>query len=121
MISFEEMPEDNAELASIAIEFPRLQPDSAESCPVSLADVVAYLRLESPDYESVQANQLRFLRTALVADHRYWIWSFRESDGTECFVTVSESPDGTTCTGYEEDYYGLTPEQFMLGDYHNVF
>lgn len=121
MISFEEMPEDNAELAKLEIEFPRLEPDSADSCPVSLDDVVAYLRLESPDGESVQADQLRFLRTALVAQHRYWIWAFRESDGTDCFATVSESPDGTTCTGYGDNYHGLTPEQFVLGDYHNVF
>ena len=48
-------------------------------------------------------------------------WSFQESDGADCFVTVSASPDGTICTGYEENYYQLTPEQFMLGDYYNVF
>jgi hypothetical protein len=115
------MPDDNAELANVEIQFQRLQPDTPDSCPVPLDDVVAYLRLESPDYESVEASQLTFLRTALLADHRYWIWSFQESDGSDCFVTVSQSPDGTTCTGYEENYYGLTPEQFMLGDYHQVF
>ena len=121
MIPFNEMPEDNAELANIEIEFPRLQPNKPDSCPVAPDDVVEYLRMESADAESVEASQLHFMRTALVADHRYWIWSFRESDGSDCFVTVSVSPDGTTCTGYEENYYGLSPEQFMLGDYHQVF
>ena len=121
MIPFEEMPADNAELANVEVQFPRLHPDTADSCPVSLNDVVSYLRLESPDYESVEANQLQFLRTAQVADQRYWIWSFRESDGSDCFVTVSQSRDGTTCTGYDQNYYGLTPEQFMLGDYHHAF
>ena len=121
MIPFDEMPADNAELVNIDIDLPRLQPDSADSCPVPLEDLVAYLRLESPDYESVQASQLLFLRTALVADHRYWIWSFQESDGTECFATVSAAPDGTACRGYDDNSYGLTPEQFMLGTFHQVF
>lgn len=121
MISFKEMPKDNAEIASIEIQFPRLQPDTVDSCPVSLEDTLSYLRRESSDHESVEASQLQFLRTTLVADHRYWIWSFRESDGSDCYVTVSVSPDGTACTGYDEDYYGLTTEQYMLGDYHQVF
>jgi hypothetical protein len=64
--------------------------------------------MESPDGESVQANQLRFLRTALVERHRYWIWSFHEADGRACYLTVSLSPDRARCIGYEENYYGLT-------------
>jgi len=115
------MPEDNAELANVVIEFPLLQPNTAESCPIPIADVVDYLRLESPDGETVHPGQLRFLRTAQVADQRYWIWAFQESDDSACYATVSVSPDGSTCTGYDENYYGLTPEQFMLGDYHQVF
>lgn len=39
----------------------------------------------------------------------------------DCFVTVSLAPDGTTCIGYEENYHRCSPEQFMLGDYHEVF
>lgn len=76
MIPFEEVPEDNTELANIEVEFPHLQPNTPESCPVSLADVVGYLRMESPDGMCVEADQLQFVRTALVSDHRYWIWSF---------------------------------------------
>lgn len=121
MISAHEMPEDNADLAHVQVEFSRLQPDTAGACPRSIDDLLEHLRAESPDHESVHAGQLRFLRTALVADHRYWIWSFQELDGTDCFVTVSQAPNGTVCTGYDENYYGLTPEQFMLGDYHQVF
>jgi len=36
MIPFEEMSEDNAQLANIAVEFPVLEPNTAESCPVAL-------------------------------------------------------------------------------------
>ena len=121
MISFEQMPTDNADLANIDIDFPHLQPNDQNSCPVSLDYIVNYLRLESPDGESVQPSQLKFLRTALVSDRRYWIWFFLESDGSRCYVTVSESSDGSTSTGYEQDYYRLTPEQYLLGDYHQVF
>jgi len=121
MIPFEEMPEDNAQLANIAIEFPVLEPNTAESCPVALADVVEYLRLESPDRDEIHGGQLSFLRTARVAEQRYWIWAFQEADGSACFVTVAVSPDGSSCIGYEENCYALTPEQFMLGDYHQVF
>jgi len=117
----DEMPEDNADLARLQLDFPRLQPDTVETCPIPLSEIVEYLRMESSDAEAVNESQVRFLRTALVGDHMYWIWSFRESDGADCFVTVSASPDGATCTGYEENYYQLTPEQFMLGDYYNVF
>lgn len=121
MISFDQMPEDNAELAHMEIEFPQLQHNTSESCPISLDEIVEYLRAESLDGDSVTTDQLQFLRTALVADYRYWIWSFRESDNMDCYVTVSISSDGITCTGYEVNYYNLTPEQFMLGDFHQVF
>lgn len=121
MIPIEDMPDDNKDLARVRVEFPALTPDTPESCPVPLVDIVEYLRLESPDGENVHAEQLQFLRTANVADHRYWIWSFQETDGSACYATVSEAPDGSTCIAYEENYYGLTPEQYILGDYHQVF
>ena len=121
MIPYEEMPDDNAKLVDLMIDFPALQPNTAESCPVPLSDIIDYLRDESPDGETIQATQLYFLRTAQVAEKRYWIWSFQESDGSACYVTAAVSPDGSTSIGYEENYYGLSPEQFILGDYHNVF
>lgn len=73
-----------------------------------------------PDGESLAAEDLTFLRTALVDQTRYWIWSFDEPDGDRAYATVSAGPEGVS-VGYETDYYGLTPEQFILGDYHDVF
>jgi hypothetical protein len=121
MIPFDNMPEDNARLAHISIDFPLLQLNTSESCPVPLSDVVEYLRLELPDGDTINARRLKFLRTAQVAEQRYWIWAFQEADGTHCYITVATTPEGSSCIGYEENYYKLTPEQFMLGDYHNVF
>jgi hypothetical protein len=118
MVSVDEMPDDNAHLASVDVEFPRLEGDSLEGCPVPLGDLLSYLAIEVPDGESLAAEDLTFLRTALVDQTR--IWSFDEPDGDPAFATVSAAPEVVT-VGYETDYYGLTPEQFILGDYHNVF
>lgn len=121
MIAYEEMPENNADLAAIDFDFPRLNPDTTADCPVSLGDIVEYLKLESPDADSVLVSQLTFLRTAFVEEHSYWIWEFIETDGTKCYATVSLDAAGSLYIGYGEDSYCLSPQQFILGDYHDVF
>ena len=120
MISAEEMPDDNAELAGVAVDFPRLREDSPTGCPVSLDDV-SYLADEVPGGASLTRGELTFLRTAQVEASKYWIWRFREPEGgDEAYVTVATA-DGAETIGYETNYYGLSPEQFILGDYHGVF
>jgi hypothetical protein len=47
--------------------------------------------------------------------------SFRESDGSRCYVTVPVGADGPAHLTYDEDHYGLTPEQLMLGSDHGAF
>ncbi|NUQ62214.1 MAG: hypothetical protein HUU20_06985 [Pirellulales bacterium] len=85
-----------------------------------MAEILHYLSLESPDGDSIQAADLRFLRTAQVADAEYWIWEFHESDGAKCYVTVEQKGHDTSI-GYDEDYWGLTPEQYMLAEYHQMW
>lgn len=118
MIPYNNMPADNADIAKIEIDFPRLTADTAESCPCPMQDTVDYLHHEA---ETVTADDLEFIRTAQVANHRYWIWRFHDEDGEECYVTVCYEPDGSRCIGYNDNHYDLTPEQFILGDYHSVF
>lgn len=77
-----------------------------------------YLRLEG---EEVRAQGLEFVRTAAVEDVSYWLWRFEAGDGSECYATVSQGPDKGTTLGYEQNWYGLSPEQFILGDFHQVF
>jgi hypothetical protein len=79
-----------------------------------------YVALESPDGSAVEAQRFKFLRTAKVEAREYWIWSFKESDASRAYVTVSRSAEGVEI-GYSPDFHDLTPEQFMLGDYHGVF
>lgn len=122
MPTFGEMPGDNADLASIQVDFPPLRNDSAESSPESVSALLQYLADEVPDGDQLAESDLHFVRTAQVADAEYWVWRFREpgADGQGAFLTVSRR-GGQVCVGYETDYYGLTPEQYVLGDYHQVF
>lgn len=120
MLKYEDLPEDNADLAKISIDFPFLTVDSSGSCPITNDEILDYLSKESPDGDAIKSKSLRFLRTAKVEDRDYWIWSFVELDGTLSYVTVSRQ--GTNLNiGYSPDFYGLTPEQFILGDYYDVF
>ncbi len=122
MLPADEMPDDNVLLAGVAIDFPRLKPDTAVACPVSFAEVLAYLAREVPQGGALSERDLTFLRTARVADCDYWVWSFREPGalGAEAFATVCLSEGGDVCLGYEANTYDLSPEQFLLGDYHGV-
>jgi hypothetical protein len=121
VLSADQMPHDNADLAALDVHFDRLPDDTADSCPVSMGDVLRYLADEAPGGEQLEPADLVFRRTALIGDARYWIWTFREPDGGDpAYVTVAACA-GSTTVGYDTDYYGLSPEQFMLGDFHKVF
>lgn len=122
MLSFDEMPKDNADLATVEIDFPRLKNDSPDGCPVSVSEILEYLALEVPDGDQLTADDLEFVRTAKVAERDYWIWRFNEPDGDDAYATVYLSRKWfETCTGYDTNYYKLTPEQYILGDYHDCF
>ena len=114
VLSAEEMPDDNARLASIEVEFSSLEPDSADSCPTGMKAILDYLAIEVPDGGSLNPSDLTFVRTARVEETSYWIWRFTEPDGHAAYATCSVSRDGKHAVGYETDYYGLTPEQFIL-------
>lgn len=122
VLSSDEMPEDNADLASIPIDFPRLAEDSPSGCPVPLTKLLAYLGSEVPGGDRLSASDLVFARTALVSETRYWIWRFNEPDGGDpAYVTVSVQLGVAATLGYGNNCYNLSPEQFILGDYHQVF
>lgn len=122
MLTFDEMPDDNADLANVTVELPRLVPDGPQTCSVPITELLEYLALEVPDGDALTAEDLTFVRTARVGDADYWLWRFQEPgpDGEPAYATVSRIGDQVTL-GYGTDYYGLSPEQYMLGDYHQVF
>jgi hypothetical protein len=121
VLSAEEMPDDDADLAAIDVDFP-LADDTSGACPVRVAELLRYLADEAPGGERLAEADLAFLRTAQVAERRYWIWRFHEPDGGgAAYATVSVNERDQTTVGYAADYCDLTPEQFILGDYHQVF
>jgi hypothetical protein len=108
------LPDDPDELTARHFELPRLDPDSPESCPHPMSEIIEYLRMEAAPDEPTEAD-LEFLRTASVEGAEYWIWRFTESGDEQCYVTVSRR-DGQITVGYDVNYDGLTPEQFMLAE-----
>ena len=109
----DQMPDDNAKLANIPVQLPEV-PLSGIAAPESfVSDIREYLEIE--DYEP--DGKLQFLRTADVDGTLYYIWKF-QSAGDDCYATVSIS-DGSDCIGCNENHWGLTPEQFIMADYHN--
>ena len=116
MLSNDEIPENNAELAKIKIEFPHV-PFSEISEPNEIEPyLLDYLEVEGfpPD------GEVKFIRTALVEETVYWIWEFY-SDGEKIYATATQDKYGNTGLGCDADYYGLTPEQYILGDYYECF
>jgi hypothetical protein len=73
--------------------------------------------MESADLDEAAKSRLHFERSAQVADARYWLWTYRESDGEVCFVTCRADADGSTCLSLAEPN-GLSQEQFLLADYY---
>ena len=112
-------PPDPEELPTLDVELPLLAGNSAASSPVPTTEILEYLAHEAAPEQPTESD-LQFLRTARVEDADYWIWRYDESTGAQCYVTVSRRPDGQTTLGYEENYDRLTPEQFMLGEYHGM-
>ncbi len=116
VLKYEEMPDDNYDLSKIEIDFSHVSFERVSEPKEIEPYLLDYLEREGylPD------GNLYFLRTAQVADIVYWIWEF-ESDGDKTYATATQDSNGDTSLGCDTDYYGLSPEQYILGDYHNCF
>jgi hypothetical protein len=118
MIPRSELPEDASEWQSIRIHFERLSDDSPLSCPASEGEVFEYVEAESGDSVAADRARLKFIRTATVAEAKYWMWSYCEADGQLMYVVCRSNPDGTGVLGLSEPN-GLSPEQYLLADYYD--
>jgi hypothetical protein len=113
VLIWDEMPKDNLALAAIPVEFPSVPSEKVVSPDRIVPDLLDYLGREgfAPD------GLLQFLRNALVERTLYLIWSF-ETGGEPAFATASVR-NRQWCLGCGINHWGLTPEQFILADYHN--
>ena len=118
MFNCQDLPKDNEDLDSIRVDLPRLSDDSPESSPVGVIELLDYLGLEAPGGSALSAEDLIFRRTIDLGDAQFWIWSFDEPEGRQpAYATIREDIDGTITIGYDSDNYGLSPEQFVVGEY----
>ena len=111
------IPDDTADLANLDIQLPSVSSDDVSDPSEIEPYLLDYLKREGfpPDNRN-----LNFIKIAKIKDTIYWIWRF-DSDGESCYATATQKPDGTTGIGCEADFWNLTPDQYIFGDFHECF
>jgi hypothetical protein len=118
MLARDQLPEDAADWGEVRVELPRLPDNSPDCCPLSEEEVFQFVQTESADVDEADRSRLEFIRTALVSETQYWLWSYTESDGRHVFVTVQADTDGSTTLDLAEPN-GLAAEQYLLAHYYD--
>ncbi len=118
----EQLPKSWKGLKRYRFDLPRLIPDDPSACPVTKAKMLEYLDMEAPGgaqsgSSDVIRVELHFVRTAVLNDSKYWLWSFTADDARDCYVAVQETRDGGSILGFDE-MFGLTPEQWLVLDFY---
>jgi len=113
----ESLPKKVSEFHRVQVELEYLPEDSAASCPISHDDIMEYIRAESADLDAAKAERLKFIRTARVENARYWLWTYNEAAGSECYIFVRERAGGETYLALT-NMYGLSPDQYLLAYHH---
>lgn len=120
MLSADDVPREPARLARTFVQLPRLDPDTPAGCPVTVDEVAALVVEEVPEVGARTGADLDFVRTAALDDVRCWVWRLTDvGDGFDAYAAISEDADGVRF-GYAVDQWGLTPEQFVIGDHFDV-
>lgn len=114
ILTIKDIPAENAGLAHLEVDFLSLPDDQTRRFREFEDDLIDYLRLEG---ETISRRHLRFLRSALLNDSKYWIWEFKTPEDDKCYATVCIDGKSVICYGYDQDWDGLTPEQFLVADY----
>jgi hypothetical protein len=119
----DQLPKSWKGLKNYTFILPKLFLNVPWTCPRSKNDIFKYLNVEAPGgseagSENVINFDLKFVRTAKVNRSKYWLWSFIDERGTDCFVAVQKNEAGQNILGYDESF-GLTPEQWLIMDYYD--
>ena len=118
MIPREELPEDASDWTGVSVSFPQLPDNSPVSPPCSEDRLFEYVRKESADVERADRARLKFIRTALVSEAKYWLWEYTEEDGELVYVICRVDLEGSNLIGLSTPN-GLSHEQYMLADYYD--
>jgi hypothetical protein len=112
VLTRDQMPDDNAQLAAIPVELPH-GPEGVTPPGKIEPHLREYLQREG----LVPDGDLRFLRTAVVERVLYWVWAF-ETGGESAFAIAStHNRQSSLCA--QVNYWGLSPEQFVLAAHHH--
>jgi hypothetical protein len=117
-VEYDDMPDDNEDIAKFNIAFPLLDEIQTKRYREFVEPLIDYLHDEE---ETIESDDLNFIKAVQVKDRKYWIWEFRDQDDDLCYVVASEDSYGTLRLCYDQNWYNLSPDQFIIGDYHNVF
>ena len=98
---------------------PFLADNSPRSCPVSMPELLRYLRTNTEDGRRLQASDLTFVRTAQIEECRYWMWRYRAS-GARWYALVMEDTAGPWMCCHRAGERAA-PEDVLLDDYRVAF
>lgn len=117
ILPIDQMPDYRQDLRSVSVEFPTLGTKQTARHTEFVKDLLEYLSCEGDDLD---AEDLEFLRSAQVAERKYWAWRYPDTAGQWAYAFVSEGEDGQVSMGCdsEED---LAIEQAILADYHGCY
>lgn len=118
LIPRDQLPYDAEDWKKVEVDFAYLPDNTEKSCPISLKELMEYIRMESADTDKASEESLSFIRTALIKKNKCWIWKYTESDGELCYVTFWKKSWRRTELGISSAN-GLSPEQFILAEYYD--
>jgi len=97
---------------------PYLPENSPASCPVSVPELLRYVRSNAEGARHVRIDQLVFVRTARIEDFRYWLWRFPAA-GLASYALVMLDAEGPWLTCHQ-GLAGVAPEDVLIADYRTV-
>lgn len=107
------------EVRTVDVALPRLDPDSASTCPVPYRQVLEHVTTEFDDGTSKRLSKPTFLRTARVGATSYWIWRFNDPSRGDGYILVSLWPPNLAVTECD-DTFDMTPEQFIVATHFKI-
>jgi hypothetical protein len=101
-----------------SVPLPYLPENSPASCPVSVAELLRYVRSNAEGARHVRVDQLLFVRTARIEDCRYWLWRFPAA-GLASYALVMQDAEGPWLTCHQSPG-SMGPEEVLIADYQTA-
>jgi hypothetical protein len=100
------------------VPLPYLPENSPASCPVSVQELLRYVRSNAEGARHVCIDQLVFVRTARIEDCGYWLWRFPAA-GLASYALVMQDAEGPWLTCHQS-LGGMAPEDVLIADYRTA-